>query len=84
MKTDDLAVNEIPIVLFVPGGVMPGDLSYGSLLRVLGYQVHPIVKDLEVCRSHFDPPHRAEPERFGRALRDLWVRSDVVPAAEKV
>lgn len=23
-------------------------------------------------RSHFDPPHRAEPERFARALRELW------------
>ena len=26
-------------------------------------------------RSHFDPPHRAEPERFAQALRDLWARS---------
>ena len=23
-------------------------------------------------RSHFDPPHRAEPERFARALFELW------------
>ncbi len=23
-------------------------------------------------RSHFDPPHRAEPERFARALRKIW------------
>jgi pimeloyl-ACP methyl ester carboxylesterase len=23
-------------------------------------------------RSHFDPPHRAEPERFAQALRALW------------
>lgn len=23
-------------------------------------------------RSHFDPPHRGEPERFARALRRLW------------
>ncbi len=23
-------------------------------------------------RSHFDPPHRAEPGRFARALRELW------------
>jgi pimeloyl-ACP methyl ester carboxylesterase len=27
-------------------------------------------------RSHFDPPHRAEAERFARALRLLWARSD--------
>jgi pimeloyl-ACP methyl ester carboxylesterase len=26
-------------------------------------------------RSHYDPPHRAEPERFARALLALWARS---------
>lgn len=28
-------------------------------------------------RQHLDPPHRAEPERFARALRELWARSEV-------
>ena len=27
-------------------------------------------------RSHFDPPQRAEPERFAQALRTLWARAD--------
>jgi predicted metallo-beta-lactamase superfamily hydrolase len=27
-------------------------------------------------RHHFDPPHRAEPERFARALEALWRRAD--------
>jgi pimeloyl-ACP methyl ester carboxylesterase len=26
-------------------------------------------------REHFDPPHRAEPERFARALLNLWAPS---------
>ena len=26
---------------------------------------------------HFNPPHRAEPERFARALRELWAHSEV-------
>ncbi len=26
-------------------------------------------------RHHFDPPHRAEPQRFAAALRDLWKRA---------
>jgi hypothetical protein len=26
-------------------------------------------------RHHFDPPHRAEPERFAGALRRLWSRA---------
>lgn len=51
--------HEKPVVLFVPGGVMPADLSYGSLLRVLGDHVRPLVKDLEVYAG--DTP----PEGFG-------------------
>jgi pimeloyl-ACP methyl ester carboxylesterase len=27
-------------------------------------------------RSHLDPPHRTEPERFARALRGLWARAE--------
>jgi pimeloyl-ACP methyl ester carboxylesterase len=27
-------------------------------------------------RHHFDPPHRAEPERFAAALRSHWARAD--------
>jgi pimeloyl-ACP methyl ester carboxylesterase len=27
-------------------------------------------------RHHFDPPQRAEPERFARALNQLWVRAE--------
>lgn len=33
-------------------------------------------------RSHFDPPHRAEPERFARALRELWTRGDASTQGE--
>ncbi len=33
-------------------------------------------------RSHFDPPQRAEPERFARALRAVWARADAASAAE--
>jgi hypothetical protein len=31
-------------------------------------------------RSHFDPPHRAEPERFARALHALWTRANAATA----
>jgi pimeloyl-ACP methyl ester carboxylesterase len=34
-------------------------------------------------RSHLEPPHRAEPERFARALRNLWRRAEpVAPAGQ--
>jgi pimeloyl-ACP methyl ester carboxylesterase len=33
------------------------------------------VEDYE-GRSHLDPPHRTEPERFARALRRMWAKAD--------
>ncbi len=34
-------------------------------------------------RSHLDPPHRAEPERFGRAMLALWERAaEVSPVGD--
>jgi pimeloyl-ACP methyl ester carboxylesterase len=55
MKTDDLAASEKQVVLFVPGSMTPGDLSYGPLLRILEDKVHPIVKDLEIYATD-EPP----------------------------
>jgi len=40
--------NERPPVIFVPGGLMPSELAYGPLLSVMGGQIQPIVKELEV------------------------------------
>lgn len=34
-------------------------------------------------RSHFDPPHRAEPERFAQALRGVWARGEAAAAVER-
>jgi pimeloyl-ACP methyl ester carboxylesterase len=55
MTTNGLTPTEKPVVMFVPGGVMPGELSYAALLRALGDQVHPIVKDLEVYAADTPP-----------------------------
>jgi hypothetical protein len=30
-------------------------------------------------RHHFDPPHRAEPQRVATALRNLWIRAPEAP-----
>jgi pimeloyl-ACP methyl ester carboxylesterase len=55
MKSNNLAANDKPVVLFIPGGIMPGDLSYAPLLRVLGDRVLPIIKDLEVYATDAHP-----------------------------
>jgi pimeloyl-ACP methyl ester carboxylesterase len=33
-------------------------------------------------RHHFDPPHRAEPDRLASSLRDIWARAETVSVAE--
>jgi pimeloyl-ACP methyl ester carboxylesterase len=47
---------ERPAVIFVPGGVMPGELAYGPLLSILGDQIQPLVKELEVYATDAPPP----------------------------
>jgi pimeloyl-ACP methyl ester carboxylesterase len=45
---------KLPVV-FVPGGVMPAELSFGPLLSVVRDQIRPIVKDLEVYATDAPP-----------------------------
>jgi len=48
--------NEKPAVIFVPGGIMPSELAYGPLLNVIGGQIHPILKELEIYATQTPPP----------------------------
>jgi len=65
----------------------PVYLAVGSLTHAIEERKAKTLADLfsdfrlEVYegRHHFDPPQRAEPERFARALRELWARGE--PAA---
>jgi pimeloyl-ACP methyl ester carboxylesterase len=43
-------------VILLPGGVMPADLAYGSLLEALSDDVEAIAKDLEVYAGPEPPP----------------------------
>jgi len=44
-----------PTVIFVPGSITPGDLAYGSLLSVIGEEIQPIIKELEVYATDVPP-----------------------------
>ncbi len=65
----------------------PVYLAIGSLTHAIEQRKAKVMADLfsdfrlEVYegRHHFDPPQRAEPERFARALTELWSRGE--PAA---
>jgi pimeloyl-ACP methyl ester carboxylesterase len=62
-------------VYFALGGLSNPD-EYAELAKRLG-RVFPDF-ELEVFeeRHHFDPPHRAEPERLARSLGALWSRAE--------
>jgi pimeloyl-ACP methyl ester carboxylesterase len=50
------STDEKPVVLFVPGGVLPGELVYAPLLSAIGDNIRPIVKELEVYAGDAPPP----------------------------
>ena len=61
-----------------------GSLSNPDYWERMSVRLGRVIGDLRVeiykGRHHFDPPHRAEPERFATALRSHWSRADAVPA----
>jgi len=60
--------SRLPNVVFVPGGVTPAAISYGSLLNELKDQIKPVVKDLEVYAT--DKP----PSNYGLELEIEGIR----------
>ena len=51
---------------------------FGAMAERLGGLFGDYTLDVFEGRHHFDPPHRAEPERLAARLREIWER---VPAA---
>jgi hypothetical protein len=49
---------------------------YESVAKTLAGLFPDMQVEVYEGRSHLDPPHRAEPERFVRALRALWARAE--------
>jgi pimeloyl-ACP methyl ester carboxylesterase len=48
--------SEKPPVVFVPGGIMPSEMAYGPLLKVIGDQIQPLAKELEVYATDAPSP----------------------------
>jgi hypothetical protein len=48
---------DAPPVMFLPGAILPAQISYGPLLKLLGTNIQAIVKDLEVNSPTSPPPH---------------------------
>lgn len=65
-----------------------GGLSAPDYYRKMAVRLARVFPDFTLetfeGRHHFDPPHRAEPERLTASLRNLWARAEAaLPAAHQ-
>jgi hypothetical protein len=56
-------------------GALSNPDQYGEIADRLSGVFHDFALEVYEDRHHFDPPHRAEPERLARSLRTLWDRA---------
>jgi len=61
-------------VLYVTGG-KSDPIENEPIVQRLGKVFPDFTREIYEERHHFDPPHRAEPERFAASLMRLWERS---------
>jgi pimeloyl-ACP methyl ester carboxylesterase len=69
--------DKLPVV-FLPGGIQPVMLQYGPLLKALGADIQPLLKDLELYRNGTPPKHYSlttEVEGLKRAADDAGMAS---------
>lgn len=74
LDRDALAGFERP-VYFALGGLSNPD-QYGEVAERLGNVFPDFTLEVFAERHHFDPPHRAEPERLAESLRAIWIRGN--------
>lgn len=61
-------------VLYVTGG-KSDPIENEPIVERLGKVFPDFTREIYEDRHHFDPPHRAEPERFAASLKRLWERA---------
>lgn len=61
-------------VLYVTGG-RSNPIENEPIVERLGKVFPDFTREIYEDRHHFDPPHRAEPERFAASLKRLWERA---------
>jgi pimeloyl-ACP methyl ester carboxylesterase len=73
LDRDALATFDRP-VYFALGG-LSNPVQYAELAERLGSVFGDFTPEMFAERHHFDPPHRAEPERLARSLLRMWARA---------
>jgi len=61
-------------VVLLPGGVLPADLAYGSLIEALGDDVDAVTKDLEVYAADEPPDDYSLDLEVAGVLREAAAR----------
>lgn len=72
------ALGAFPGPVYYALGARSNPDYFGAMAERLGGLFGDYTLDVFEGRHHFDPPHRAEPERLAARLREIWER---VPAA---
>lgn len=72
------ALGAFPGPVYYALGARSNPDYFGAMAERLGGLFGDYTLDVFEERHHFDPPHRAEPERLAARLREIWER---VPAA---
>jgi pimeloyl-ACP methyl ester carboxylesterase len=80
LDLDALRGLEAP-VYFALGGLSNPD-QYAKIAERLSRVFPDFTLEVFEERHHFDPPHRAEPERLASSLRDIWARAETASIAE--
>jgi pimeloyl-ACP methyl ester carboxylesterase len=80
LELDALRRLEAP-VYFALGGLSNPD-QYAQIAERLSRVFPDFTLEVFQERHHFDPPHRAEPDRLASSLRDIWARAETVSVAE--
>jgi pimeloyl-ACP methyl ester carboxylesterase len=79
LDMDALRRLEAP-VYFALGGLSNPD-HYGKIAERLSRVFPDFTLELFPERHHFDPPHRAEPDRLASSLREAWDRAEAASLA---
>jgi hypothetical protein len=74
LDLDALRRFEAP-VYFALGGLSNRD-HYAQIAERLSRIFPDFTLEVFQERHHFDPPHRAEPDRLASSLRDIWDRAE--------
>lgn len=80
LDLDALRRFEAP-VYFALGGLSNPD-QFAQIAERLSGVFGDFTLEVFERRHHFDPPHRAEPDRLGSSLRSVWARAETVSLAE--